>query len=179
VERRKHPRIACRIPCEFEGGLKGIKGVVRDLSTGGLSVRADIRAPSEGELLSLTLRPPGSGAISLDCLAWHVRRLRHPGTGRSVTQLGLVLARGSEPFMKLVTRLATGPGPTARSSQRPTERETPLPTRALRQFAVRVKQDGGPRTRRIVVGAVDSDDAANKARAEIQSGWVVLDEKPA
>lgn len=185
MERRKHLRIRCRIPCEFQGIRKGLAGIVENISAAGLSVRADIKPPSEGEPVSLILRPLGSRPMALDCLAWHVRTLRNSRTDRSVTQLGLVLTRSSDRFLELVTQLAPRRRSTpARAKVVPkpcgnADLRDPKAPPTFRLFSVRLKQESGPRSRRIVIGATNSDQAAEKALAEISSGWLVLDVKPA
>ena len=49
----------------------------------------------------------------------------------------------------------------------------------LRQFSVRVKQDGGPRSTRLVVAARDIKDAEARALAEVGDGWIALEVKRA
>jgi hypothetical protein len=70
--------------------------------------------------------------------------------------------------------------PKSRAVAKPVTQPKPEPSRApsaLVRFRVRVKQEGGPRTRSIVVFAESAVDAHELALEETEPGWFVLDVK--
>lgn len=99
--------------------------------------------------------------------------------GRRPVRLKVVNA--AEPTPKLALRRVLPPAtetrgqaPPASPLAQPPVVEAPPPP-AGQPFTVRVKQDGGPRTRRIVVGGLNKRDAEEKALVEIGEGWTILD----
>ena len=98
VDKRQHSRISCRIQCKLRIGQQDVAAVVRNVSEGGLSVYAEVEPPEQGEVAYLTLQPGRGPEIEMETLVWHVKRRRMVSTGKVATQLGLVLASGSEPF---------------------------------------------------------------------------------
>lgn len=220
VEKRQHPRIDCRIESRLRIAHQEVVAVVRNVSQGGLAVQAAVEPAERGEVAYLKLLPRRGLEIELAVLLWHFKRLRKVSTGESVTQIGVVLASGSEPYFDLVRSLqrtadAAGedlptprrvppaasvlpPQPQAAGSERvtpPPSREAVTaeaaeapgsdsrPARAADpepsgQYAVRVKQRGGSRSCKLVVGGVSVEDAKERALAEIGDGWTVLEAKP-
>jgi hypothetical protein len=172
LERREHRRLPCRIDCDLHLPGRTIQGSIRSLSEGGLSLRVPADPPEQGDPVRIMLRPQGFGAFEVQALAWHARRLERASTGPSLTEIGLVLSAGSDPFFALLGELRQ------RSAEpRLRSRSAPAPP-ALRQFAVRVKQEGGPRSCRIVVGATASEEATGRALDEVGTGWVALEVRP-
>jgi len=123
VEKRQHPRITCRIDCKLRIAQQEVAAVVRNISEGGLSVYADVPPPEQGEAAYLTLQPGRGAEIDLETLVWHSKRLRKVSTGESMTQFGLVLASGSEPFFELLRSLRKRTG--AASARAPDRVEPP------------------------------------------------------
>jgi len=198
VEKRQHPRINCRIQCKLRIAQKDVAAVVRNVSEGGLSVYAEVEPPEQGEVAYLTLQPGRGPEIEMETLVWSVKSRRKVSTGAAATQIGLVLASESEPFFDLLhslrkktgapstsesdpaappraqpVKLATPPEPEEASAA---EREvTPAVESApIHQYAIRVKQNGGPRSCNVVIGGDSVEDAKEKALAEIGAGWTVL-----
>jgi hypothetical protein len=198
VDKRQHQRINCRIHCKLRIAQQDVAAVVRNVSEGGLSVYAEVEPPEQGEVAYLTLQPGRGPEIEIETLVWHAEKRRMVSTGQAATQLGLVLASGSEPFFNFLNSLRKKTGaPCARKSDpaapprvQPVEvtpppepeevsvaeREvTPAVEPALiHQYAIRVKQNGGPRSCNVVVGGESVEDAKEKALAEIGAGWTVL-----
>ena len=198
VEKRQHPRISCRIHCKLRIAQQDVAAVVRNVSEGGLSVYAEVEPPEQGEVAYLTLQPGRGPEIKMETLVWHAERRRIVSTGKAATQLGLVLASGSEPYFDFLHSLRKKTGsPSERESDPaaprraqpvelapPPEPEkvsaaelevTPAAESALvHQYAIRVKQNGGPRSCNVVVGGESVEDAKEKALAEIGAGWTVL-----
>ncbi len=174
LERREHRRLPCRIDCDLDLHGGTIQGSIRGLSEGGLSLQVAAEPPEQGDPVRVTLRPRGFGTFEVQTLAWHSRRIQRASTGQSLTEIGLVLSQGSDPFFALLGELRQrSDGVRARRQSAPVPATPPL-----RQFAVRVKQEGGPRSCRIVVGATASEDAADHALAEVGSGWMALEVRP-
>jgi hypothetical protein len=178
MERRRHGRIACRMECELHlDRRRRLSGTVRDVSEGGLSIQVVAELPEQGESVRVVLKPDRQRAVEINCLVWHGRRLRQlPGAGYLV-RIGLVLSDAPPAFFDLVTELASSSAgargaATARSED---ARERRAPLSALARYAVRVKQSGGPRSFRLVVGASDPGEAQERALAEIGEDWNVLE----
>ena len=186
AERRKYPRIRAKFPCELRFGGHSVKARVRDLSEGGLSVLADIEEPDQGESVAVTLHPPNRLSIELACVFWHSRSVRVVGEDRSTVHLGLVLSAPSDDFFELVDALRDrkpappqdATEPVAKLSSESSEASGSIATTGdpvLHQYSVRVKQNGGPRSTRLVVAARDLRDAEDRALAEIGLGWMALE----
>jgi hypothetical protein len=198
VEKRQYPRISCRIDCKLRIGQQDVAAVVRNVSEGGLSVYAEVEPPEQGEVAYLTLQPGRGPEIELETLVWHAERRRRVSTGEAATRLGMVLASGSEPFFDFLQSLRKKTdAPSARESDpaaplrvQPVELAPPPEpeevsavelevtsaeeSTLIHQYALRIKQNGGPRSCNVVVGGESVEDAKEKALAEIGAGWTVL-----
>ena len=195
-ERRKEERIKVRFPCDLAFGRRRASGMVMDLSAGGLSVAAD-KMLDQGENVFVRLHPKGRPSIDVEALVWNVRAVKSGGKGKAVARLGLVLSEAPDEFLELLksktpARVAK-PRPPARSakSAKPAKRRSREPDVAMevepeavlvtppppaeRRFRARVKQSGGNRTRTILVFATSAEDAAEKALAEVEPGWILLE----
>lgn len=190
AERRKYPRIRTKFPCDLHLAGRSVKATVRDLSEGGLSILVDVEDPEQGDPVAVTLHPPRRKSVELSCTFWHSRRVRVVGEGRSTAHLGLVLSSPSDEYFELVVALRGVNPVRASDATEPSLKKPPAPAAkangsivpnetALRQFSVRVKQDGGPRSTRLIVGARDIKDAEARALAEVGDGWIALDVKRA
>jgi len=201
VDKRQHPRISCRINCKLRIAQQDVAAVVRNVSEGGLSVYAKVEPPEQGDVAYVTLQPEKGPEIEVEALVWHVYRRRMVSNGEATTQLGLVLASGSEPFFDLLHSLrkktgapsAREPGPAAPLRVEPVEPAPPpeseevsaaepevtpaVESALIHQYAIRVKQNGGSRSCSVVVGGESVEDAKERALAEIGEGWAVLEIK--
>jgi hypothetical protein len=198
VNKRQHPRISCRIDCKLRIAQQDVAAVVRDVSEGGLSVYAEVEPPEQGEVAYLTLQPGGGPEIEIETLVWSAKSRRKVSTSAVATQIGLVLASESEPFFDLLHSLrkktgsqsARESGPAAPLRVQPVELTPPpepeevsaaerevtpaVESALIHQYAIRVKQNGGSRSRNVVVGGESVEDAKETALAEIGAGWTVL-----
>ncbi len=187
TERRKYPRIRVKFPCDLHLASVSVKARLRDLSEGGLSILADVGEPEQGESVRVTLHPPNRKNVELACVFWHSRRVRVVGEDRSTIHIGLVLSAPSDDFFKLVDSLRGNQPKTGnatepvlkRAAQAPASAAAATEAPALLQYAVRVKQDGGPRSTRLIVAAHDPKEAEARALAEIGIGWIALEVKRA
>lgn len=143
-----------------------------------------VHRPASGEhfmQLGLVLTEPSSGF--LDLLGRLEQRVRKPKKSTAAAR---------RPESKPITKPAptqVEPEPEAKpvappvAVLQPARGDAPSPVEESRKsathsFAVHVKQNGGPRSRRLVVGGSSAKDAEQRALAEIGSGWTILDVKP-
>ncbi len=188
AERRKYPRIRAKFPCDLHLASGSVKAKIRDLSEGGLSVLSNVEEPEQGDTVAVTLHPPNRPSVEIACVFWHSRRVRVVGEDRSTAHLGLVLSSPSDAYFELVSAMRGKTPPRAVDATEPAAKP-PRPAAprnggdgglaagepVLRQYSVRVKQDGGPRSTRVVVAARDLRDAEARALAEVGEGWVALE----
>ena len=187
-ERRREERIKVRFPCDLAFGSVRASGMVMDVSAGGLSVVTDKNA-DQGESVFVRLHPKGHPSIEIEALVWNVRRAKKKGNGKATVRLGLVLSEAPDEFSKLLksktpARVAkpSQPAPPARQGSpepRPEVEPEPvlkaLPPPLENRFRARVKQSDTNRTRMILVFAASAEDAAEKALAEVEPGWILLE----
>ena len=189
-ERRKEERIKVRFPCDLAFGSERASGMVMDVSAGGLSVATD-RIADQGESVFVRLHPKGRPSIDVEALVWNIRAVKRGGKGKASARLGLVLSEAPDEFLGLLksktpARVAKPPKPdrsakrrspepdVAKEAEPETVLQTPPPP-AERRYRARVKQSGGNRTRTILVFATSAEDAAEKALAEVEPGWILLE----
>lgn len=198
AERRRDPRIRCNISCELRSAGRSLEGKVRNVSASGLGVAVEGLEVDQGDSVTVALRVDGL-QIEVRALVWHVRPLSR-GTGEKGARLfGLVLSDSAPDFAGLVERLATKqPQATASEAQlappapeRPApiqrfaagaiarapsalKRASPEPART-REYRIRIKQNGGPRSCQIVASGVTREAAVKAALSEVGQGWIVLE----
>jgi len=174
AERRRDPRIRCSIPCELHIAGHSLAGKVRNVSASGLGVVAEAPAADQGDEVGVTLRVPGVGPIEVRALVWHVRTVSRNAGEKAARVFGLVLSDAAPEFAQLVERLAPRPAQPAAPPPPPATAPQPAPP-AGRQYRIRIKQNGGSRTCRIVASGDSPDAAAEAALAEVGPGWIVLE----
>lgn len=169
-DRRKSPRLRCRLPCQLQHGSARGEGTLIDLSEGGLCVHSELGV-DQGETIQVSFDLPRAGAISLEALAWHVRRVRDRG-GRQFFALGLMIASAPEHYL---AALAKSPPPAARRSAPAKPAGASDEGADLLSFRIRLKARGGPRTRTVCVSALSADEARSLAVGELAGEWDVLE----
>lgn len=196
AERRKYPRIRAKFPCDLHLEGTSVKARIRDLSEGGLSVLTDLEGTEQGDTVRVMLHPPNRPSVEISCVFWHSRRVRVVGEDRSTAHLGLVLSNPSDAYFDLVSVLRGKPPTRPVDATEPAVKALAAPKAPpaddagrggglavaepeLQQYSVRVKQDGGPRSTRVVVAARNLRDAESRALAEVGEGWVALEVKHA
>lgn len=190
AERRRDPRIRCSIPCELRIAGQSVAGKVRNVSAGGLGLVAEAPQADQGDEVGVTLRAPGLGAIEVRALVWHVRNVKGAKGEKPARQFGLVLSDAAPEFAQLVARMAPKPAPAAAArppepppaapAQEAKPPPTPMPPPepdppAPQQWRIRIKQNGGSRTCRIVASGATAEAAKEAALAEVGPGWSVLE----
>jgi hypothetical protein len=197
-ERRRDPRIRCNIPCGLRIAGRSLKGKVRDVSASGLSVTAEAPEAYQGDPVTVTLHMQGL-EIEVRALVWHVRTPSRGAGHEGERVLGLVVSDSAPEFASLVERLGTkqaqptlpplesaAHAPARRGESRPSapgsiararqslKRASPEPSR-VREYRIRIKQSGGPRTCQIVASGVTLESAVKAALSEVGHGWIVLE----
>ena len=198
AERRRDPRIRCNIPCELRIAGSSLEGKVRNVSASGLGVAVDAPEVDQGDSVTVTLRVDGL-SIEVRALIWHIRSCSGGKGEKGARLLGLVLSDTAPEFARLVERLGTKqpeatppPAPPApavparplASRPRPlgaiarartaVKRASPEPART-REYRIRIKQSGGPRTCQIVASGASKESAVKAALSEVGEGWIVLE----
>ncbi len=200
--KRRHPRMKCKLPCELSVSGKRSQGVVRDVSVDGLSVHTSLSL-AEGEHVRVCVHHPRCGSFELEAIVWHGRQVRRKGTNDRANLLGMRIARGPDDWQNLLSSTKAAPTMTVATSPanapRPRVAERPAPARppaaprpeppepeppkepppsvspADTRYRVRVKLEGSPRTRVLVVEAASDDAAVARAVAEVGAGWTVIE----
>lgn len=172
MERRRHARIRCRFPCEILGPAGRASGKVVDLSEGGLSVCAALKA-DQGESLTVRFQAPGGEAIEVETLLWHARRVRDRETGEDSRVLGLMVSDACEAYARLVPRSEAPPPepatPSAESAPDAVGKGELVP------FRIRVQQCACPRTRILTLSAESDEEARASAATHLGDDWEVLE----
>lgn len=171
--------------CEARlGGGVSMKGTVRDVSEAGLAILTPVPAkrpmPEQGEPIQVRLDPTGCSPAELEALVWHVHRVRKTSNGEAAVMLGLVLAAPCDAFFQLLQGLRSG---SARDRAKKVKAKpaaaaapaAPLRTPPPARYSIRVKQNGGPSSHRIVVAGESLEAAKEYALAELGSGWTILE----
>jgi hypothetical protein len=187
-EKRRSPRIRCRIPCEVRWSGGTSEATVRDVSAGGLSLQSSI-APAEGESLRVQIQLKHGRKVEVDGLVWHRHRVR-TRDGATGTLLGLVVSNPPEAFLELSRQphslpaappaAAEAPAPQARAipdapEGDPNEDTLPPVPDPGRRFQVRMKQDASPRSRVLSIEADSADEATALALERTGSGWAAIE----
>lgn len=197
-ERRRNPRIRCSIPCTLQIAKSSLAGKVCNVSASGLGVTAVAPEAEQGDPVRVTLRGEGL-AIEVRALVWHVRTLGRGAGENASRNFGLVLSDPAPDFALLVERLGrkqpeptvpqrppATPKPARPAASRPTargaiaparkaaENATPEPSR-IREYRIRIKQNGGPRSCQIVASGASLESAVKAALNEVGEGWIVLE----
>jgi hypothetical protein len=198
AERRRDPRIRCNLPCELRFGGRSLEGKVRNVSASGLGVAAEGLEVDQGDSITVTLRVDGL-QFDVRALVWHVRSRGRGTAEKGAREFGLVLSDTSPEFASLVERLGTkqpqptrSPRPPAAvapvrpAASQPSVRGAISRTRSalkvarrkpalIREYRIRIKQNGGPRSCQIVASGVSLQAAVEAALREVGQGWIVLE----
>lgn len=166
MERRRGPRVRCLLPCGVVAGRKIVEGIVRNLSEGGLALEAPVSVGQTGDVLELRLEPPRRQPVEISAVVWHLRTARTGDSG-PIGRFGMVLSEAGEEYFALVASLLP-----KRASPPPPR--TSIAPPLLTSFSVQVAEAGSPRTRRILVRAIDAGHARQLALEEIGPGWSIV-----
>jgi Tfp pilus assembly protein PilZ len=155
--------------------------MVLNVSRGGLFVQTGA-GPQPGSRVSIDLDLASrSDAVSLGgrvvwrrVVASHLRTLSQGG-------IGVRIEAAAEAYYRFLSELAGGVPPSSRPST-PAGRASSAPRSPAeapgREYRVRVKQDGGPRSRTLWVRSESEEEARGRALANVGAGWVILELEP-
>lgn len=167
MRRRKQERKRQRLPCEVRVGTSSHSGIILDLSPGGLFVQTKA-TPVSGTHVEIEIQATNScpglsvkaRVVRQQRIPHHLASLRPPGIGLEITQAPL----------EYYSLAGVRAGQTAVD---PPASETPLAG-----FRVRVAQQGGPRSKIIMIEAESNEAAEKKALEAVGHNWTVTDVEP-
>ncbi len=156
LERKKR-----RLPCKIHFRSQKFNGMVIDVSAMGIFIQTSAKV-ARGEALELEVGVPGQeAAIPLGVEV--VRRKRVPDQLLALAQggLGARITRAPEAYYEYLLSL----DPVVAESKCAPERE----------FQIRARQIGGPRTKRLFLAADGMAHAREVAGEHLGDGWEILD----
>jgi Tfp pilus assembly protein PilZ len=155
MDRRGQRRIKRRIPCEISFGGTSFRGIVLDISAGGMFIQTSAALQGQEEIEVVFPATEEQPRI--------VVRAR--------------VARKKQVPARLVT--VTRPGLGVQILEAPPNYERMLDGKDyLTEFRVQIRQVGAPRSRILRVEADDEEEAAAAALSQAGSGWEVLQVEP-
>jgi hypothetical protein len=146
------------------------------MSEGGLSVLAALEA-EQGEDLTVRFQAPDVGAVAVEAMLWHSRRVRDRATGENTRVLGLMVSRASEAYTRLVAPSGASPQESADASAVNDADE--FGDGELDSYRIRVKERASPRTRVLTLSATSDEEARTLATTHLGDEWEVLEVSPA
>lgn len=100
-ERRKAPRIQCRLSCTLRRGRRWLPARVLDVSEGGLCLLSPVELrPRQPVLLRIDV--PRLGPVEVEAVAWHVRRVKSGRAHRKAWSIGMMIEKAGEGFEVLL-----------------------------------------------------------------------------
>lgn len=175
MERRKSQRVRCRLACEIQSARKRAKGMVLDMSEGGLAVQTGLKV-DQGDTLLIRIQAPG-GPLQVEAMVWHSRQVRLRGAKETSWALGLMISKAPGHYFQLVPQ-----GTTHAKANEPDDSASEASEEAppaLLAFRIRVKQLAAPRTRVLSLTAASEDEARTLATADLEGEWEILEIWPA
>lgn len=107
-ERRKNQRARCRIRCQIGDDTDPLRGLIMDVSDGGLCLLSP-RPFELQEALTLRLEHPKHGPIRVESMAWHVRRVQGSTTKKRAWSIGVVIVNSDDAYVRLLADAGVGP----------------------------------------------------------------------
>jgi hypothetical protein len=150
--------------------------MVLNLSRGGLFVQTSA-APRPGAEVWLDLNlatrsetvPIGARVVWRRAVAPHLRTVSQGG-------FGVQIRSAPETYFRLLSDLVGDAPAIAPPARRPEPQPAagPRPDSSVSEFRVRLKQEGGPRSRALTVRCGSESEARELALERVGGGWVVL-----
>lgn len=100
-ERRRSPRIHCRIRCTLRRGRRWLPARVLDVSEGGLCLLSPVRLQPR-QTVQLRIDVPHRGPVEVEAVAWHVRRVKSGRAHRKAWSIGMIIEKAGEGFEVLL-----------------------------------------------------------------------------
>ncbi|MBW2241478.1 MAG: PilZ domain-containing protein [Deltaproteobacteria bacterium] len=169
VEAQRFPRFKKRVPCRVTVSGASTAAIVLNVSQAGLFVQTGATA-KPGDQITIRLSPAHtSEPIAIDAkVIWRRTVASHL---RTIVKGGMGLSIHNAPSSYF--EFLTGALPIATAPSRPDAKAAAAGT-SEKTFLMRVRQEGGPRTRKLYVQAIDPDDASRRVLARFGSGWTVI-----
>lgn len=153
--------------------------MVLNVSKGGLFIQTSAGPPpGAGLMVDLDVAshpdtvPIGGKVIWRRAVASHLRTLSQGGVGVRIESA----PEAYYSFLSGVAGDAPGARPSAGRETAEPAQESPSDSPGI-EFRVRVKQEGGPRSRTLLLHSESEEEARGRALAIAGAGWVVLDLK--
>jgi Tfp pilus assembly protein PilZ len=173
------PRFRKRLPCRLKVAGSSHSGMVLNLSRGGLFVQTSAGPPTGADVvvdLDVASHPDtvpiGGRVVWRRMVAPHLRTLTQGG-------VGVRIESAPEVYYSFLSGVS-GEAPGTRSSVDCETAEPALESRSDSpgiEFRVRVKQEGGPRSRTLTLHSESEEEARSRALSIVGAGWAVLELK--
>jgi Tfp pilus assembly protein PilZ len=178
VETQAEPRFKKRLPCRLKVAGNSHAAMVLNLSRSGLFVQTSAGPPPGASVMidldvanRSDIVPIGGKVVWRRMVAPHLRTISQGG-------IGVRIESASEAYFRFLSDVAGGvppaTSPPAAGKAAPRAQKSP-PEPPGTEFRVRIKQQGGPRSRTMVVKSRSEDEARRRALAAVGSGWVILE----
>jgi len=204
-DRRRMPRVHCRLHGRVTRGRERIRVRIIDISEGGLCLLTPVWLnPKQAAVIAIDV--PGRGTASVHVEIWHVRREKSKTSSGKVWIAGAILRDADSAYTQLLeaaglavdvraddsTTASPATPPRSPSSSPPppispprSTRPSPAPASAVvaeeidasepRVFRLRCKAKGSPRTRVLSLAADSAEQAHTLARHDLGAEWDVLE----
>lgn len=176
MEAKAEPRFRKRLPCRVRANGSSQAGMVLNLSRGGLFVQTSAGPPpGAGVWIDLDVANHlesvviGARVVWRRAVAPHLRTISHGGIGVRIDSAPEAYYR----FLSVVSGGTPAPRPSGGGAAGPEEAPRSDPPKT--GFRVRVKHEGGPRSRTMTLHCEDGAEARRRALARLGAGWVVLE----
>ena len=177
METQAEPRFKKRLPCRLKVAGNSHAAMVLNVSRSGLFVQTSAGPPPGASVLidldvanRSDIVPIGGKVVWRRVVAPHLRTITQGGIGVRIESASEVYYRFLSDVAGGVPSAARPPAATAASPAPESPAESPGTP-----FRVRVKQEGGPRSRTIVVRSQSEDEARKRALGIAGAGWVILE----
>jgi uncharacterized protein (TIGR02266 family) len=180
VATQAEPRFKKRIPCRLKTGGDSHAGMALNLSKGGLFVQTSAGPPRGAAVVVDLDVADDEETISVEArVVWRRVVASHL---RTISQGGVGLQIESAPeayyhFLSGVAGQALGARSPIDGEDAAPEPESPSDGAGM-EFRVRVKQEGGPRSRALVLRGESEEDARTEALKVVGGGWMILEVEP-
>ncbi|MCP3985272.1 MAG: PilZ domain-containing protein [bacterium] len=172
IEAQRYPRFRKRVPCRVTVSGASTAAIVLNVSQAGLFIQTGATA-RPGDEVTIRLSPADTPEpIAIDgqvvwrrTVASHLRTIAKGGMGVSIRN-------APSSYFQFLTSAAAATDTRSKPSAKPASRGKP--GAFDRTFLMRVRQEGGPRTRKLYVQASDREDACRRVMNRFGAGWTVI-----
>lgn len=191
-ERRRAPRVNCRLHGRITRGRDRIRARIVDISEGGLCLLSPV-ALTPKQPLQIAIEVPGRETSTVHVEIWHIRLEKSRSSTGKIWIAGAILRDADTAYAQLL-EAAGGAAPSASGRQAPVKTEHPASaphataprpeakpaTAAIdsadpRVFRLRCIAKGSPRSRMLTIAAESAVEALELARVDLGNEWSVLE----